>query len=163
MLLILPMGVFAQSLKFGHVAAEEIIVVMPEYNQAREELQKLEKQYADELQRSDDEFQKKYQEFQQAMQDGTLPQNIAERRQKELQEMAQKVQQFQQDAVQSMQKAQQDMMTPIYQKLDSAIKSVGEAEGMIYIFDLSRTSIPYINESQSINVTDKVKAQLGIK
>ena len=31
MLLALPMGVFAQNLKFGHINAQEIITVMPEF------------------------------------------------------------------------------------------------------------------------------------
>ena len=110
-----------------------------------------------------EEFNKKYQEFQQAMAKDSLPANIAERRQKELQDMMQRQEQFQQDAQQQMQKAQTDAMAPIYKKLDDAIKAVGAAEGVIYIFDLARTSIPYVNEAQSINLTNKVKANLGIK
>ena len=42
-------------------------------------------------------------------------------------------------------------MAPIYKKLDDAIKAVGAAEGVIYIFDLARTPVAYVNESQSIN------------
>jgi outer membrane protein len=53
-------------------------------------------------------------------------------------------------------------MTPIYQKLNTAIQTVGEAEGVIYIFDLARTQIPYVG-AQSTDLTAKVKAQLGIK
>ena len=105
---------------------------------------------------------KKYQEFQQAIAKDSLPQNIAERRQKELQDMAERQEQFQQEAQQGMQKAQQEKMAPVYQKLDNAIKAVGEAEGVIYVFDLARTQIPYIG-AQSIDLTTKVKAQLGIK
>ena len=60
----------------------------------------------------------------------------AERRQKELQDMAERQEQFQQEAQQGMQKAQQEKMAPVYQKLDNAIKAVGEAEGVIYVFDL---------------------------
>ena len=77
--------------------------------------------------------------------------------------MMQRQEQFQQEAQQQMQKAQADAMAPIYKKLDDAIKAVGAAEGVIYIFDLARTSIPYVNEAQSINLTNKVKANLGIK
>ena len=132
MLLALPMGVFAQNLKFGHINAQEIITVMPEFTKAQNDIQTLEKQLTAELQRTQEEFNKKYQEFQQ-------------------------------DAQQQMAKAQNDAMAPIYQKLDNAIKAVGAAEGVIYIFDLARTSIPYVNESQSINLTSKVKANLGIK
>jgi outer membrane protein len=58
---------------------------------------------------------------------------------------------------------QQDLMSPIYQKLDNAIKTVGEAQNVIYIFDVSRTAIPYINTIQSTDVTSLVKTELGIK
>jgi len=61
-----------------------------------------------------------------------------------------------------MQKAQQDALAPIYKKLDDAIQAVGKAEGVIYIFDLARTPIPYVG-AESVDVTTKVKNQLGIK
>ena len=163
LLLALPMGVFAQNLKFGHINAQEIVSAMPEFAKAQSDIEALDKQLTSELQRTQEEFNKKYQEFQQAIAKDSLPANIAERRQKELQDMMQRQEQFQQEAQQQMQKAQNDAMAPIYQKLDNAIKAVGAAEGVIYIFDLARTSIPYVNESQSINLTSKVKANLGIK
>ena len=163
LMLALPMGVFAQNLKFGHINAQEIVSAMPEFAKAQSDIEALDKQLTSELQRTQEEFNKKYQEFQQAMVKDSLPANIAERRQKELQDMMQRQEQFQQDAQQQMQKAQTDAMAPIYKKLDDAIKAVGAAEGVIYIFDLARTSIPYVNEAQSINLTNKVKANLGIK
>ena len=128
MLLALPMGVFAQNLKFGHINAQEIITVMPEFTKAQNDIQTLEKQLTAELQRTQEEFNKKYQEFQQAIAKDSLPPNIAERRQKELQDMMQRQEQFQQDAQQQMAKAQNDAMAPIYQKLDNAIKAVGAAD-----------------------------------
>lgn len=162
-MLILPMGVFAQStLKFGHINSNDIIPTMPEYTKALSELQALEKNYTDEIQRTQGEFSKKYQEFQQAIAKDSLPQNIAERRQKELQDMAERQQQFQEEAQQGMQKAQQEKMTPVYKRLDDAIKAVGATEGVVYIFDLTRTPIPYVG-TQSMDLTAKVKAQLGIK
>ena len=163
LMLALPMGVFAQNLKFGHINAQEIVSAMPEFAKAQSDIEALDKQLTSELQRTQEEFNKKYQEFQQAIAKDSLPPNIAERRQKELQDMMQRQEQFQQDAQQQMAKAQNDAMAPIYQKLDNAIKAVGAAEVVIYIFDLARTSIPYVNESQSINLTSKVKANLGIK
>lgn len=162
-MLVLPMGVFAQNLKFGHINAQEIITVMPEFTKAQNDLQTLNTQLTNEIKRTQEEFNKKYQEFQQAMSKDTLPPNIAERRQKELQDMMQRQEQFQQDASQQMEKAQNDLLAPVYKKMDDAIKAVGVSEGVIYIFDLARTSIPYVNESQSINLTAKVKTHLGIK
>lgn len=163
LMLALPMGVFAQNLKFGHINAQEIVSAMPEFAKAQSDIEALDKQLTSELQRTQEEFNKKYQEFQQAIVKDSLPANIAERRQKELQDMMQRQEQFQQEAQQQMQKAQADAMAPIYKKLDDAIKAVGAAEGVIYIFDLARTPVAYVNESQSINLTPKVKTQLGIK
>ena len=163
MLLALPMGVFAQNLKFGHINAQEIITVMPEFTKAQNDIQTLEKQLTAELQRTQEEFNKKYQEFQQAIAKDSLPPNIAERRQKELEDMMQRQEQFQAKAQQDMEKANNALMAPVYKKLDAAIKAVGAAEGVIYIFDMARTPIPYVNEAQSINLTPKVKTQLGIK
>jgi outer membrane protein len=57
--------------------------------------------------------------------------------------------------------AQQKKLEPILAKLDAAIKAVGQAEGVIYIFDVSRTPLAYINQSQSIDLTNKVKAKVG--
>ena len=155
----LPLGAMAQA-KFAHLNSQEVITTMPEYTKAQADLEALSKKYSEEMQRTQEEFNKKVQEFQ--AQADSLPKNIAERRQKELQDMAQRQEQFQQNAYQDMQKAQQEAMAPIYKKLDTAIQAVGKAEGVVYIFDIARTPIPFIG-AQSIDFTAKVKAQLGIK
>ena len=158
LLLIAPMSVFAQ--KFGHLKSADVLTVMPEFTKAQTDIQAMQKQYEDEMKRATDELTKKYTEYQQEQ--ANLPKNIQERRQKELQEMAQRQEEFQQEAYQSMQKAQQDAMAPIYKKLDEAIQAVGKTEGVVYIFDLARTPIPFVG-AQSVDVTAKVKTQLGIK
>lgn len=160
-LLVLPMGVFAQTLKFGHVNSYEVIQVMPEYEKAMADLQDLHKKYSDEIKRAEDEFNRKYTEY--VQQQDSLPKNIAERRQKELQDLAERGQQFQQEVQENLQKAQQDMTAPIIKKVEDALVAVGQEGGYIYIFDLGRTSIPYVNDKQSIDVTSALKAKLGIK
>lgn len=159
LMFILPLGAMAQA-KFAHINSQEIITMMPEFTKAQADLEAMSKKYQEEMQRTQNEFNKRYQEF--VAQADSLPKTIAERRQKELQDMAQRQEQFQQEAYQAMQQAQQDAMTPIYKKLDDAIQAVGKAEGVVYIFDIARTQIPFIG-SQSIDVTGKVKTQLGIK
>ena len=156
---VLPLGAMAQA-KFAHMNSQEVISVMPEFTKAQADLDAMSKKYQEEMQRTNEEFQKKYQEY--LVQQDSLPKNIAERRQKELNDMAQRQEQFQQEAYQSMQQAQQDALAPIYKKLDEAIQEVGKAEGVVYIFDLARTAIPYVS-TQSTDVTAKVKTQLGIK
>ena len=157
--ILLPLGAMAQS-KFAHMNSQEVITVMPEFTKAQADLDALSKQYQKEMETGQAEFNRKYQELLQ--QQDSLPKNILERRQKEIQDMAQRQEQFQQEAYQALQKAQQDAMTPIYKKLDDAIQAVGKAEGVVYIFDIARTNIPFIG-AQSIDLTAKVKTQLGIK
>lgn len=162
LLLALPMSGFAQTFKFGHVKIYDVITVMPEYIKAQADLQALEKQYTTEIKRTSDEFNKKYAEFMAAK--DTLPLNISERRQKELQDMAQRGQEYQQDVQNQLQKAQEEKMTPIFKKAEDAIKAVGVSEGFTYIFDLSnKQSIPFVNDKVSVDVTSMVKSKLGIK
>ena len=91
----LPLGAMAQA-KFAHMNSQDVIAVMPEFTKAQADLDAMSKKYQDEMQRTNEEFQKKYQEF--LAQADSLPKNIAERRQKELQDMAQRQEQFQQEA-----------------------------------------------------------------
>lgn len=156
---VLPLGAMAQT-KFAHMNSQEVITVMPEYTKAQTDLEAMSQKYQKEMERGQEELNTKYKEF--LVEADSLPKNIAERRQKELSDMAQRQEQFQQEAYQAMQKAQQEAMLPIYKKLDEAIQAVGKAEGVVYIFDLARTPIPYVG-TQSVDVTAKVKTQLGIK
>lgn len=162
LMLILPMGVFAQTMKFGHIASQEIMVLMPEYTKAVSELEAYQKTFADEMDIITKELEQKLQKYQQDIQAGNLPANIQERRQKELEEIASRREQFEQEAYQKMRQKNEELQAPIFQKLDNAIKEVGAAEGVVYVFDLSRTYIPYIDEKQSLDLTAKVKAKLGI-
>lgn len=138
----------------------DIIPVMPEYAKAQTDIQTMSKQYEDEIKRASDEFNKKFAEYQQEQKN--LPQNIQERRHKELQELSEKGMQFQQDAQQQLDKAYRDMMEPIYKKLEDAVKAVGKAGAYTYVFDLNRTDIPYIDETQSKDITNDIKTKLGI-
>ena len=159
LMLILPMSVFAQT--FGHIKTQEILTVMPEYTKAQTDIQTMQKQYDDEIKRLSDEVNKKFAAYQQEQ--ANLPKNIQERRQKELQEMSERGMQMQQDAQQELQRSWLQMLEPIAKKIDDAIKSVGQEGGYVYIFDLNATSIPFVNETLSTDVTGAVKAKLGLQ
>lgn len=158
LLLIAPMSVFAQ--KFGHIKTQEILTVMPEYTKAQTDIQTMQKQYDDEMKRVQEEFTKKYTAYQEEQ--ANLPKNIQERRQKELQELSERGMQMQQDAQQQLQQSWMQMLEPIAKKIDDAIKAVGQEGGYVYIFDLNATSIPFVNETLSTDVTATVKSKLGI-
>lgn len=158
LMLVIPMGMFAQQ-KFGHVNSAAIVPLMPEYTTAQNELQSLRKQYEDEIKRMEDELTKKSEEFE--SQRATLPANIAERREKELQDLYNRMNEYFQTGQQHMAKASDEKMAAITEKLKNAIKEVGVAGGYVYILDT--TGAAYISETLSTDVTETVKAKLGIK
>ena len=107
-----------------------------------------------------DELQKKGEAFDKDA--ATLPENIKQRRQQELQDMYQKIQQSFQDNQQALAKAQNEKMQDITTKVLDAIKAVGQAGGYVYIMEMG-AGIPYISTTLSTDVTAQVKTKLGLK
>ena len=156
--LMAPLAIFAQ--KFGHLNSADIMQVMPEYKAAQTEIQNLEKQYTNELQMMESELSKKSEADEKEK--ATLPANIAQRREAELQELYTRMQQYYQQSQQELAQASQEKMNVLVEKITKAIKEVGVAGGYLYIFDTS-SGIPYISETLSTDVTGAVKAKLGIQ
>ena len=146
--------------KFGHVNTQEIIQAMPEYTAAKADIDKLTAQYEADLKSMQDELQKKADAFDKEQ--ATLPENIKQRRQTELQEMYQKIQQSYQDNQQALQKASSEKMQAITAKVLDAIKAVGQAGEFVMINEIN-AGIPYISTTLSTDVTAQVKTKLGLK
>jgi len=158
LMMLAPMAAFAQ--KFGHVNSQEVIQAMPEFTKARTDIEALAKQYDADLKSMQEEIQKKAEALEKEQ--ATLPANIKQRREQELQEMYQKYQQSAQDNQQALAKEQSEKMQAITTKVLDAIKSIGQTEGYVYIMDIAG-GIPYISTTLSTDVTAKVKAKLGLK
>jgi outer membrane protein len=158
LVMLAPMAAFAQ--KFGHVNSQEIIQAMPEFTKARTDIEALAKQYDADLKGMQEEIQKKAEALEKEQ--ATLPANIKQRREQELQDMYQKYQQSAQDNQQALAKEQSEKMQAITTKVLDAIKAIGQAEGYVYIMDIAG-GIPYISTTLSTDVTAKVKAKLGLK
>lgn len=153
-----PVAAFAQ--KFGHVNSQEIIQAMPDYNKAKTEVDALQKQYENDLKLMQDELTRKSAAYDSTR--TTLPENVRQRREQELQELYQRIQQSYQDNQQALAKASQEKMQVITTKVIDAIKQVGQAGGYVYIMDIAG-GIPYISTTLSTDVTAEVKAKLGLK
>ena len=158
LLMCAPMAAFAQ--KFGHVNSQEIVQAMPEFTKAQGEIKALQEQYEADLKSMQEELQKKSEAYEKEQ--ASLPANIKERREKELQDMYQKIQQSYQDNQQALAKEQQEKMQAITSKVLDAIKQVGEAGGYVYIMDLTG-GIPFISTTLSTDITAQVKSKLGLK
>ncbi len=150
----------ANAQKFGHVNSQEIIQAMPEFAAANAELEKLSQQYETELKQMQEELQKKAEAFEK--EEATLPENIKQRRNQELQDLYQRIQQTYQDNQQALNKAQSEKLQVITAKVRDAIKVLGQEGGYVYIMDMG-AGIPYISTTLSTDLTTQLKAKLGIK
>lgn len=157
-LLFAPLSIFAQ--KFGHFNSATIIQLMPEYISLQKEVQGLRKTYEDELKRMNDELNKKGEEFNK--QADSLPENVRQRRQQELQELYARIQQSAQDNQQSLEKTYGEKMQGITTKVLNVVKELGTSGGYVYIMDVS-SGIPYISTTLSTDITATLKAKLGLK
>ncbi len=156
---VLPFGAFAQ--KFGHINSSDLIPLMPEYKTAQAELETLQKQYEEELKYMDTELSKKINDYE-ANQE-TLPENIRARREQEIMDSQQKMQMYYNDCQTNLGNKSNELMMAIQTKLQKAIETVGEEGTYVCIFDISGGVVPYVSSTLTTDVTEAVKAKLGIK
>lgn len=156
-LLLAPMSLFAQ--KFGYVNSTAIVQLMPEFTKAQNDLQAMQKQYSDEFDRLRTELEKKGIEFEQVK--DSLPANILQRREKELQDIYTRLQQYEQESYQHLQQAQATKLSEVNKVLQEAIQAVGNEGGYVCVFDIAG-GIPFISETLCDNLDAKVKTKLGI-
>lgn len=152
-----PMCLFAE-VKIGTVDTQEVFTLMPELKTAQASLEEVNKKYQTEYKALQEEFNKKLQEYQALAKD--TPETIKQRREQELNELGQKIQTFEQVANQDIQQQQQKLMAPIYEKINTAIKAVGDENGYTYILEDSQ--VIYKNPTAN-DVTSLVKAKLNLK
>jgi len=149
----------ANAQKFGHVNAQEIMQALPEISKMQSEMKSLQEMYKTDAESSEAEIKKKAEALEKEQ--ATLPDNVKQRRQQEVQDMIQRYQQSLQDNEQALQKKYNELMEPIQKKVLDAINAVGQAGGYVYIMQTG--SALYISSTLSEDVTAKVKAKLGLK
>lgn len=160
LLMILPLGVFAQDMKVATVNTSELLPLMPEITAMQETLKQMNDKYMGEMKTMEDEYQKKYADY--IAQQDSMTENIKLRRMQELSDIEQRVTNFQQVAQQDMAKKQQELFAPIQDKLRGAIKTVGDEKGYAYVLDTAAGMVLYTGNT-AIDATPFVKTKLGLK
>lgn len=146
--------------KFGFVNASEIIESMPEYERAKQEVNKLQQQYVNDLNLMKEEIKKKKIDFD-SLPVGT-PQNIKQQKEKEISDMEEKFNQTYQDYQTQLQNKAVENMQAISKMVRDATKIVGHEGGYIYIIDTSDKQILYYSKTLAIDLTNQVKSKLNI-
>lgn len=158
--LICPMLLSAQTVKIGLVDFNSILQVMPETAEAQAKLKEVSDKYDAEYKTLTEEFNRMATEYQNMAQD-ELP-AIRERKTRELADYQQKIQQFEQTAMQDLQKMNGELMSPVQQKISQAVESVGR-EGGFSLIQIYEPALTLFFADPVVNITDMVKAKLGVK
>ena len=153
---LLSVAAFAQ--KFAHVNLQELIYLMPEYEQANATMAAASNEAQEVYQSMMDEYQKKATEFQQKS--STWTQAILESKQRELNDVQQRIMEFEQSIQQELADKQNELMAPIVQKANDTVKQLAKEGGYIYVFDIN-TAI-YVDENQSTDLTRSARRALNI-
>jgi outer membrane protein len=158
-LCLLPFGLMAQDLKFGHVNSQEVLADMPQMKDAQTQLETLAKQYESELMKMSEEYEKKMKDFLDPKNNDIDPQ-IKQTRQEELISLERRIDNVKQTAQEQLQKKQESLIAPIIDLAKKAIKEIGEENKLIYVFDISSPTVVYFSE-QSMDITPLLKKKLA--
>lgn len=149
----------AQSLKFGHLNMQEVLVAMPEYTQSLDSLQKMNEKYAKQEEVLQVEFNRKYNELLETQ--AGMDSLILQSKVSELQSMQQNLEGFQKLAGEKLQKLQGELLSVIMKKLEATVKVIGEELDLIYVFDISGKNPIYASD-KSIDIYPMVKDKLKL-
>jgi outer membrane protein len=153
----------AQTLKFGHVNAEELIQALPEFDTASTKLEKFRKDLINALELMTVELNNKNDAYNKESKN--LTDIVKQTKEQEIMDMNRRIQEFQTNAQTQLQDKNVELFQPIYKKVDKAIKDVGKENGFIYVFDVSpsKSLLLFFDETKSTNLITLAKAKLGLK
>ena len=148
------------ALKFARVNLQEIVVAMPEFEQAQKNLEAFGKDLQEQMEQIQVEFNNKLADFQKNQ--ATMAASVKQMKQQELEQLQQRFSEFQQIAQQDFQKKEAELIEPVQKKANDAVNKVAKAAGYIAVFNTSVPSLAYFDEAQLTDIAPLVKKELGI-
>ena len=144
--------------KYGYLSYSQVLENMTEYKVAQQQLKELRNKYEMEAQYNEAPFKRQFAEYLQGQKD--FPQSIMLKRQRDLQEALEKSLAFREEAERLLKQAEAEVLAPIKSRLDNAIRMVGGAYNLDYIYNLDTNAMPYVNPILVMDVTKLVEQQL---
>ena len=155
------LGVFTVSAqKFARVDLNEIVVAMPEFEEAQKNLEAFGKDLQEQMEQIQVEFNNKLADFQKNQ--ATMAASIKQMKQQELEQLQQRFSEFQQIAQQDFQKKEGELLEPVQKKAQDAVNKIAKANGYLAVFNTSIPSLVYFDEAQLTDIASLVKKELGI-
>ena len=148
----------ASAQTFGRVNFQELLMLAPEMDAAREAIAASQKEAEETYSAMVEEYQGKLPQYQQKQ--ATWTAAIRESKERELMEIQNRIQEFQQSISQELQQQQNQLTAPIQEKVTKAITDIAKAKGLTAVFDLSQAL--YLDETKVIDLTPDARKALNI-
>ena len=150
----------ASAQKMARVNVQDIVVAMPEFDEAQKNLEAFGKDLQEQMEQIQVEFNNKLADFQKNQ--ATMAASVKQMRQQELEQLQQRFAEFQQIAQQDFQKKEAELLEPVQKKAQEAINKVAKVAGYIAVFNTAVPSLAYYDEAQLTDIAALVKKELGI-
>ena len=148
----------AQSLKWAYVDFNELVMLMPEMDEARATMDENAKTNEEILVAMYEEYQTKMTQYQQKAESWTPA--IRESKEKEIMEIQARFEQTQQSLQQEIQLLQQNLQAPIYEKAQTTVTELAKAQGIAFVFE--KSSLLYVDPAQGVDLTPEARKALNI-
>jgi outer membrane protein len=155
---VMSVAASAQNLKFAYVDFNELIMLMPEMDQARATLEENQKTNEEILMAMYDEYQTKAQQYQQKS--ATWTPAIRESKEKEIMDIQTRLEQTQQSLQQEMQQLQNSLQAPIYEKAQNTVNELAKSKGLAAVFE--KGTLLFVDPAQLTDLTSEARVALGI-
>ncbi len=161
LLLFLTVGQASAQLKIGYINSNRVLATYKEAQDVRKQLQEINAKWEQEAKN----MQKEIQDLQEQLESQSLllSEERKQEKQQEVQSLYLKYQQFLQEkwgpqgeAV----KKEEELLKPVIDKINEAIRKIGEAEGFHYIFDTVAANILYASDDQP-DLTERLLEELN--
>jgi len=158
MLIAIATPCYAQ-MKMGYFDLAYVMPLLPEVKKAEVDVEAYAKQLDTEYAKKEKTFQEKYKELAEAVKspDG-LSQTILNAKQEELQTLQKQLQEFEQRSIADIQGRRDKALTPIYDKIEKAVKEVAEGNTYTHVIRAESCYMPV----KSSNISDMVLVKLGV-
>ena len=147
----------ASAQQFGRVNFNEIVMLAPEMDTAREAIAASQKEAEETYSSMLEEYQGKMTQYQQKQ--ATWTAAIKESKERELMEIQNRIQEFQQSISQELQQ-QAQLTAPIQEKANKVVSEIAKAKGLTALFDASQAI--YFDETKVIDITPEARKAMNI-
>lgn len=148
----------ASAQKFGYINFTELVFAMPDVKTVDENLQKLQKEFTDQLEQMQVELNKKMDEYQKT--GDSMTASIRELKEQEMDNLNQRMREFYSKAMEDLEAERNKLMEPVIAKARAAVDTVMKAQGLAGVFDAQ--AMVAMDASQMTDVMPLAKQQLGI-